>query len=87
MVYAIFDKQYNVWWEQNREVVEWLELQDAADSIVSTNLSAVRKDAVISQVENILKVIVREVFRLHILYSYTHILFCRNVRMRHSIRS
>lgn len=53
------DVQYNVWWEQNREVVEWLELQDAADSIVNTNLCAVRKDAVISQVENILKVIIR----------------------------
>lgn len=48
--------QYNVWWEQNKEVVDWLEKQTDANSIVSLNLQAVRKDAVISQVEQSLKV-------------------------------
>lgn len=53
----LFYLQYNVWWEQNKEVVEWLEKQQAPDSIVNMNLHAVRKDAVISQVDNVLKVI------------------------------
>lgn len=48
--------EYHVWWEQNKEVVEWLEKQESVGSIVNTNLTAVRKDAVISQVENVLKV-------------------------------
>lgn len=39
-------------------MVEWLEKQQAPDSIVSMNLHAVRKDAVISQVDNVLKVCV-----------------------------
>lgn len=46
----------HVWWEQNKEVVEWMEKQDSAGSIVNMNLNAVRKDAVISQVDNVLKV-------------------------------
>lgn len=54
-----FLAQLNVWWEQNREVAEWLERQQADESIVNRNLNAVRKDAVISQVDNVLKVSVQ----------------------------
>lgn len=48
--------EYHVWWKDNKDVVEWLELQKNPNSTVQTNLHAVRKDAVISQVENILQV-------------------------------
>lgn len=36
--------------------MNWLETQMSKDSIVSMNLNAVRKDAVISHVEDVLKV-------------------------------
>jgi acetyl-CoA carboxylase/biotin carboxylase 1 len=44
-------------WDQNEPAVEWLEEQKKDDaSTVNRNISAVRKDAVISQIELALKV-------------------------------
>ena len=48
--------EYHVWWEQNKEVVDWMEKQTVANSIVRSNLKAVKKDAVISQIEVALQV-------------------------------
>lgn len=43
-------------WEQNQAVVEWLEDQRRADSIVIKNINAVKRDAVISQIQRALEV-------------------------------
>lgn len=84
-VFCLF-VQSNVWWEQNKEVVEWLEKQQAPDSIVSMNMHAVRKDAVISQVDNVLKVCPIELNAItNIRYSQFAMNF-RTVRRRRSTR-
>lgn len=44
-------------WEQNEAVVEWLEEQKRDESaIINRNISAVRKDAIISQIQKALEV-------------------------------
>jgi acetyl-CoA carboxylase/biotin carboxylase 1 len=44
-------------WDQNEAVVEWFEDQKRDESIVNRNISAVRKDAIISQIQLALQVI------------------------------
>lgn len=63
----VYPFQSHVWWQQNQEIVDWLLQQQDANSIVRLNLNAVKKDAVISQIEDALKV---GFSRLH---SHTHI--------------
>lgn len=43
-------------WENNEPVVEWLENQKKSDSTVSRNIYAVKKDAIISQIQKALEV-------------------------------
>ncbi|KAG4075355.1 hypothetical protein HA402_003146 [Bradysia odoriphaga] len=45
----------HVWWQQNKEIVDWLLKQQDTNSTVRLNLNAVKKDAVISQIEEALK--------------------------------
>lgn len=42
-------------WENNEPVVEWLENQKKSDSTVSRNIYAVKKDAIISQIQKALE--------------------------------
>lgn len=51
-----FSLKSHVWWQQNKEIVDWLLKQQDENSTVRLNLNAVRKDAVISQIEDALKV-------------------------------
>jgi acetyl-CoA carboxylase / biotin carboxylase 1 len=43
-------------WDENAEVVEWLEEQKKESSDVNRNINAVRKDAIISQIQRSLEV-------------------------------
>ena len=43
-------------WEQNESVVEWFEEQKKNDSTVMRNINAVKKDAIISQIQRSLEV-------------------------------
>lgn len=44
-------------WDQNEPIVEWLEEQKRDESaIVNRNINAVRKDAIISQIQKALEV-------------------------------
>lgn len=44
-------------WEENEAVVEWMEAQKTQeDSTVNRNINAVRKDAIISQIQSALEV-------------------------------
>lgn len=43
-------------WENNEPVVEWLENQKKSDSTVCRNIYAVKKDAIISQIQKALEV-------------------------------
>lgn len=43
-------------WEENESVVEWMEKQKIEGSTVIKNINAVRKDAIISQIQQSLEV-------------------------------
>lgn len=44
-------------WDQNEAAVEWLEEQKSEESaIINRNINAVRKDAIISQIQRALEV-------------------------------
>lgn len=43
-------------WEQNESTVEWMEAQRKPESTVNRNINAVRKDAIISQIQQSLEV-------------------------------
>jgi acetyl-CoA carboxylase / biotin carboxylase 1 len=43
-------------WEDNAAVVEWMEEQKKEESTVNRNINAVRKDAIISQIQQALEV-------------------------------
>lgn len=42
-------------WEHNESIVPWLEDQKKVDSTAFTNINAVKKDAVISQIQSALE--------------------------------
>lgn len=43
-------------WEKNEDVVKWLEQQRKPESTVTKNIIAVKKDAIISQIQKSLEV-------------------------------
>lgn len=42
-------------WDSNKDAVEWLLAQNAPESVVSTNINAVKRDAIISQIQKSLE--------------------------------
>lgn len=42
-------------WDTNQELVDWLQKQTEADSVVITNINAVKRDAIISQIQKSLE--------------------------------
>lgn len=47
---------YAYQWEENEAVVVWMEEQKKNESTVNRNINAVRKDAIISQIQQSLEV-------------------------------
>lgn len=42
-------------WDSNQELVSWLAKQTESDSVVATNINAVKRDAIISQIQKSLE--------------------------------
>lgn len=42
-------------WDSNQELVDWLSRQTESDSVVATNINAVKRDAIISQIQKSLE--------------------------------
>lgn len=75
-------------WEENESVVEWMEKQkNNNESTVIRNINAVRKDAIISQIQRSLEVKL-SYFCLKIRTKNLHLnLLFRNVPRWHSMQS
>lgn len=69
-------------WDKNEEMVSWYQEQINAESIVSKNISSVRRDAIISTISKMLEVGYKD-FQLHIVYVLIYMYFIcrRTVRM------